>query len=399
MVDYDAVIIGGGPAGATAAFFLARAGWNVAVVERSEYPRRKVCGEFLSATTLPLLRRLGLGDAWEAMAGPPVTRVGLFFGDATITAPMPSGAGGEGWGRALGREVLDSLLLDAAKQAGAQTLQPWRAMSLRADGQRYACAVQSKERADELRAPVIIAAHGSWESGQLPSQLHRTRSPSDLLAFKAHFSDVDLDHDLMPLLAFPAGYGGMVRCDGDRVSLSCCIRRDQMHVLRKRFGSAPAAASVLLHICESVPAVSECLARARLCGPWLAAGPIRPGVRARYAAGVFRIGNVAGEAHPIVAEGISMALQSGGMLAQFLCATENSLEPRSLQRTARLYAAAWRSQFSGRIGAAAAFAQVAMRPELMRPVSATIETIPSLLTLGAVLSGKSKPIHQVDAPA
>ena len=61
---YDIAIIGGGPAGATLAALMAGAGWSVAVVERAEFPRRKVCGEFLSATTIPILARLGLANAF-----------------------------------------------------------------------------------------------------------------------------------------------------------------------------------------------------------------------------------------------------------------------------------------------------------------------------------------------
>ena len=43
-----------------------------------------------------------------------------------------------------------------------------------------------------LRAPVVIAAHGSWEPGKLPSQLDKINNPSDLLGFKAHFKGASL---------------------------------------------------------------------------------------------------------------------------------------------------------------------------------------------------------------
>ena len=50
---HDALIVGAGPAGSAAARLLAQAGWSVALVEKAEFPRRKVCGEFISATTIP----------------------------------------------------------------------------------------------------------------------------------------------------------------------------------------------------------------------------------------------------------------------------------------------------------------------------------------------------------
>ena len=101
MRTFDAVVIGGGPGGSTAALLLAQAGWSVAIVERKIFPRRKVCGEYLSATNLPLLDRLGLADEFVARAGPPVRRVALFAGNRTLTGPLPSVVARAGeWGRA-----------------------------------------------------------------------------------------------------------------------------------------------------------------------------------------------------------------------------------------------------------------------------------------------------------
>ena len=111
MNNYDALVIGGGPAGATAALQLARAGWSVVVVERQSFPRNKVCGEYLSATNLPLLDHLGVGDVFREAAGPPVRKVGLFAGETIIQAELPRPAGTKDeWGRALARARLDTLL-------------------------------------------------------------------------------------------------------------------------------------------------------------------------------------------------------------------------------------------------------------------------------------------------
>src|SRR5271156_5764696 len=112
---FEVLVIGGGPGGATAAQLLAQSGWSVAIVERKAFPRRKVCGEYLSATNLPLLDRLGVGNVFRTSAGPEVRRVGLFAGDVQLAADLPEVDAG--WGRALCRDRLDTLLLSNA--AGA----------------------------------------------------------------------------------------------------------------------------------------------------------------------------------------------------------------------------------------------------------------------------------------
>ena len=65
--SFDICVIGAGPAGATAALLLARAGMSVAIVEKAGFPRRKVCGEYLSATTLDLFGKLGLLDDFSKL--------------------------------------------------------------------------------------------------------------------------------------------------------------------------------------------------------------------------------------------------------------------------------------------------------------------------------------------
>src|SRR5262245_5199487 len=107
MTSYDALIIGGGPSGSTIGLLLANAGWSVAIIEKKIFPRRKVCGEFISATTLPLLSQLGISEDFCLQAGPEIKHVGLFVGDTILRSPMPKYlTENEVWGRALAREHL-----------------------------------------------------------------------------------------------------------------------------------------------------------------------------------------------------------------------------------------------------------------------------------------------------
>jgi flavin-dependent dehydrogenase len=392
---YDAVVIGGGPGGAAAAVLLARAGRAVALVEKKAFPRRKVCGEFLSATSLPLLDHLGVGAAFRRAAGPDVRRVGLFAGSAVLTAELPAqtltpvappadpGEGSE-WGRALGRERLDSMLLSEAAAAGVTVLQPFSAVEMRKEAGGDRCVAVSGGEARELHAPLVIAAHGSWDVGPLPTQtLRRSPRASDLFGFKAHFRGASLPDDLMPLLAFPGGYGGMVTCDGGRVSLSCCVRRDRLGRIREP--GEEAGEAVLRHLRVSCRGVDEALTGATRDGPWLAAGPIRPGIRLRTTDRVLRVGNAAGEAHPVVAEGISMALQGAWLLAERLTAPRR----RPLPSVAADYARAWRRAFQPRLVASTAIAHWAMHPAVVARAVPVIRRLPALLTWSARLSGKT----------
>ncbi|WP_347349895.1 NAD(P)/FAD-dependent oxidoreductase [Mesorhizobium australafricanum] len=366
--------------------------------------RRKVCGEYISASNLALLERLEIGDAWRAEAGPEIRRVGLFSGDASVEASMPGvtsrPAAGGGFGRALGRDILDSLLLDAARSAGAEVFQPCRAAAIERDGACQAVRIQtgagnSRDETKILRAPVIVAAHGSWEPGELPSQLEKKSHPSDLLGFKAHFTGSTLPPDLMPLLTFPGGYGGMVLADHGRLSISCCIRRDVLARLRasharEHGGRVSAAETVEHHLRTTCRGALDALEEARLEGPWLAAGPIRPGIRAGYERDIFRVGNVAGESHPIIAEGISMALQSGWLLALELGAAKGGQTGR--EAAGRRYEAAWRGLFSTRILAAEAIARIALGHGGAAMMRTVVRNFPQALTLGARLSGKTRAV-------
>ena len=423
---YDAVIIGAGPAGSTAAVLLARAGWSVALVEKQCFPRRKVCGECIAASNLPLLDALGISCAFEASAGPALRQLALMRGRHAIVAGLPPAADSNyRWGHALGRETLDSLLLERARAVGAQVLQPWsvRAIEGTLGDWRLEVRARGTDPTWTLRAPVVIDAHGSWEglAAGHPQAL-AAHKPSDLLAFKANFRNAALADGMLPVLSFDGGYGGMVMADGGLATVACCIRRDRVDAIRACAPGASAGDAVEAMLKRQCSGVASALQGAVRIGSWLAAGPIHPGIRlGRYGThagrkgdGPFCIGNAAGEAHPILGEGMSMALQSAQLLCERLLddghqraaskgATAPGTAPWRLadgrrakapgagaQREAgRAYAAEWRRQFEPRMRLAAVFAQLAMRPGPAQLLVALARCWPGLLTAGARWGGKT----------
>lgn len=336
-VRADILIIGGGPAGATAATLLARAGRDVLVAEKSTFPRRKVCGEFIAASGIAILRSLGLEKEFDAAAGPEVRRIAVWAGKRALEAPMP----GDQYPRALERDLLDTMLLNTAVRSGARLVR------------------------EAVPANIVIRAAGSWQRNAQPKL-------SDLFGFQAHFSGGELPPATIALIPFPGGYGGLVERTEGRSTFACCIRRDRLEATREP--GASAGESVLRHAIRACPTLGEALAAATLDGPWLGAGPLHPGIRPRYEDGSYAIGNAAGEAHPVVGEGIAMAMQSGALLAECL------LHGGDYERL-------WRRRFGLRLRVSAALAHLAMLPgaPALAPI---LGGMPSLLTAAALLSGK-----------
>ncbi len=408
--DADALVIGAGPAGAATAILLKMAGWRVILVEKSSFPRQKVCGECLSAGSLALLDQLGVGAAVRDRAGPELHRVGWMNGDSMLIAHLPPCTDGPyPYGRALGRDQLDAILVRRAIELGVVLVQPGKVRSVSGESGTFECSIvpsaQDSTQPGRLqesvirRVRVVVDAHGSWEEGPDVGRHSASRRPrlgSDLFGFKASFLNATVPQGLLPVLSFRGGYGGLVMAEDRRLTLAGCIRRDNLAGWRGHLSGTPAGVAFELYLRASCRGVREALAGAIRSGPWLSIGPLRPYIRLKGPARLFPVGNAAAETHPLIGEGMSMALQSAFLLVGHLVKQPaHEIDTTRALEIHRAYCSAWRSAFALRLRLAAIFAHVAMRPVLSLPVTRLLLNCPQLLTAAAHLAGKARmPVTQ-----
>lgn len=156
----DVMIVGAGPAGSSIAIRLARAGVDVALLERSRFPRTKVCGEYLSPGALAALRDLGCADA-VLKGAHRLRRVSLAaFGAGPVLLTLP----GEG-AISLSRATLDDALRSAAQACGARLVHGAFLHANDDGGENVAIAFRDADGSDRTcRARALIGADGAWST-------------------------------------------------------------------------------------------------------------------------------------------------------------------------------------------------------------------------------------------
>src|SRR6266550_2841489 len=159
--NYDVIIAGGGPAGASAAIHLAMRGASVLLAEQKKFPRPKLCGEFISPECASHFERLGVADRMLA-AGPASLTQTVFYSRRGKSVSVPStwfAAGGTAMG--LSRAEMDERLLRRAADCGVEVLEDCPVTALIYDGGRISgVTVKNAAGESQYRARVIIDATG-----------------------------------------------------------------------------------------------------------------------------------------------------------------------------------------------------------------------------------------------
>ena len=187
---YDAIVVGGGVAGGTAAILLAEAGWSIALVEKKAFPRRKVCGECIAAPNLALLDSLGIGSEFARIAGPPLTRVGLYVGEETLCADLPPF---DGAGARWAKERPCAAVPGQASPSSPCSLRPLPAPP----STRRSCA-RSRRWGSCRTSAATSCSPGRSMSKLCVVTRRRARGSAKLRGHKRNSSDADADQPLSP---------------------------------------------------------------------------------------------------------------------------------------------------------------------------------------------------------
>jgi len=352
----DAVVIGAGIGGTCAALSLAQRGARVMLVEAGDFPRHKVCGEFLSPESRATFYRLGVEDAILEAGALPVHATRIISNTGVLRVPLPPGA------LALSRFRLDALLWSAAKAGGVLCQAQTRVKKV-ADN-----VVETATKA--IHAKAVIAAPGrgaSWLKHNEPNTRATSIQAPRYIGLKAHFRNVRLEAGVVELHTWRGGYCGLVRVEDGFTNVCLLSRYD---VIKERSQRAPEAFwQWLLARC---PALSRRFKKAEMVTPWLATAnvsfgrqlPVEPGVL-RGSPGVLRCGDAAGYIHPLTGDGMAMAARSGELAGAIIGAQLRG--GLSAHDAAVLYEAAWRREFAARLQWAAR-----LEPLLTSPVLTTV---------------------------
>ncbi len=367
-------VIGAGPAGCVLAWRLARAGANVTLIEKSTFPRVKVCGEFVSPAATDILEHIIAPARLRALGATRVGEMAVEMRDGAgrerrAEFPMPRSA----W--SLSRAALDHELVSLTQQAGASVLQPAsvRDVQYLDDGVRVRLAT-----GEEISADLIVHADGSGR--------HDPAGPTPLregfVGLKCHFRVPDAPTQALirgvTIRASRGAYVGTIAVEG---GLATCALVARSMLLREHSGDHDALLSSLW------PAFIPAWRR----GPWLSCGVARSRYITPGHPRSLRIGNAAAAVDPIGGEGIGLALWSAWTLADLLepvIAAPGPLNADAVSLAESHLARLYRARLRTRLPACALSSWALVRPGLIAALWPIISRPRAVLAPWYRLSGK-----------
>jgi menaquinone-9 beta-reductase len=302
MTDFDVIVVGGGPAGATAGAVCAQGGLRVALFEHARFPRRKVCGDVINPNCWPIFERLGVAETIRAL--PHHVIDGALFATTetrAVTIPLTRTT------IAIRRDLFDAALLANARACGVQVFEHTTIHELSADQRVVAGAGWS------LSAKAIIGADGRHSiTAQKARLVRRVRAGDGHIAFQVHVRAPHTLDGRVQLHLFAGGYCGLVRVDAEWANL--CIVTDWRGARLHNDCDA-----LFAHTVWQNPRFRGLGITPDPNEPWRSAHPLQAPMNQPARDGVFLAGDALRVMEPFTGQGIFFALRTGELAAEAIC--------------------------------------------------------------------------------
>lgn len=326
----DILIIGGGLAGLVNAIHLSRAGLAVTVIEKNEYPKHKVCGEYISNEVLPYLQWL---DADPLSIGAKKINRFLLSTTSGKTTEAKLTVGGFG----ISRYALDDFLFQKAIQNNCTVMQDTvTAVHFENDSFR----VQVKEGKD-IGARIVIGAHG--KRSNLDVKLGRSfiKSKSPFIGVKTHLRG-DFPEDMVALHNFKGGYCGVSQVETGDLNVCFLANYDTFRKYKNIEAYRQAVLYKNKHLKKvfenSIPVFEQSLTISQ----------VSFSDKSTVEQHILMCGDAAGMIHPLCGNGMAMAIHSAKIASELIIAYFNKTI-RSRQELETAYTKLWNKEFKRRI--------------------------------------------------
>ena len=394
MSDAEVLIVGGGPAGASVAFALAREGVDVLIADRARFPRGKPCAEYLSPQASRILDGMGALQRVEQSGAAALGGVRVRAPNgAVIAGDFVAAHGYRGYrdrGLSVRREVLDAILLDCARTAGARVAEGTRVTDvLRHGGRVHGARVLDEEGTREISARFVVGADGlrSVVASRL-GLAHRTRRPRRL-ALVTHYVGVADIGDQAEMHVEADGYIGIADVGSGITTVSLVVPASRARELsRNRTAFLESWIARRAHLAPR-------FATARRVSPVQATGPFASRARHAWAPGAALVGDAADFYDPFTGEGIYAALRGGELLAAALLDARSARSSRSADAAFASYESARRREFGGKWLVERVIAAVVGSPGLINRAAKNLAARKDLADLLIGVTGNFVPPHEI----
>jgi flavin-dependent dehydrogenase len=356
----DVVVIGGGLAGLTAAIHLSKFGLKVSLLEKNEFPKHKVCGEYISNEVLPYFNWLGL----DISSLKPSSISKIEFSTAKgklISGDLPLGGFG------ISRYVLDHYLYENAIKNGCKIIQD-TVTDIQFSEDEFCISTANNL---ELKSKIVIGAFG--KRSNIDQKLNRNfiQKKSPWLAVKAHYSG-EFPNDLVSLHNFKVGYCGVSKVENNTINICYLVDYETF----KHFKNIEEFQSKVIYKNPHLKAIFENCEL--LFEKPLTISQISFEKKEVVENHILMIGDTAGLIHPLCGNGMAMAIHSAKIVSELVIDfLDSKISSRKVLE--EKYTQEWNSNFKGRLATGRFLSQVLQKEKLTTFLMQLLAIFPFLL--------------------